>query len=72
MLQITRQDADKLRSHGLDEFIKVANRSHGSKAKSYYVIEHPRVVGVLNGEPVNKKRNQSRKKNYDKAGRSYE
>ena len=53
MIQISRQEVDRLRDCGLSDFIKVANRSHGARAKSYYAIEHPKVLNALNGKENN-------------------
>ena len=47
MFKITRQEVDALRGRRLGRFITVINKSHGSRAKTYYVVEDQRVRRFL-------------------------
>ena len=54
MLKITRQEVDALRENKMGKFITIINKTHGSKAKTYYVVEDQRVRRFL--QQFNEKR----------------
>lgn len=48
MVNISQKEAEYLRSHGRAFDVRVRNKHHKSKAKSYFLVEHVRSVEMLN------------------------
>ena len=42
MFKITQNEADALRENNMGRFITITNKTHGSKAKTYYMVEDKR------------------------------
>lgn len=42
MFKITQNEADALRENNMGRFITITNKTHGSKAKTYYMVEDRR------------------------------
>ena len=47
MFKISREEAEALRDNRMNRFVTVINKSHGSAAKTYYVVEDRRVREFL-------------------------
>lgn len=60
MISITRKEADYLRQCELDEFVIVANKTHKSNHKSYYMVEDGVALRALEG--LSKLNNKPNKK----------
>ena len=48
MVNISQKEAEYLRNHGRAFDVRVRNKHHKSKAKSYFLVEHVRSVEMLN------------------------
>lgn len=48
MVKISQKEAEYLRNHGRSFDVKVCNKHHKGKAKSYFLVEHVRSVEMLN------------------------
>ena len=47
MLRISKQEVEALRANKMGKFITIINRTHGSRAKTYYAVEDQRVRNFL-------------------------
>lgn len=47
MRKITQNEAFMLRKHRLQNYVHVFNRTHNSKQKTYYAVETPKVLAIL-------------------------
>lgn len=47
MKKITQNEAFMLRSHKLQNYVHVFNKTHNSKQKTYYAVEAPKVLNLL-------------------------
>nr|DAR15273.1 MAG TPA: hypothetical protein [Caudoviricetes sp.] len=48
LVNINQKEAEYLRNHGRFFDVKVCNKHHKSKGKSYFLVEHVRSIEMLN------------------------
>jgi len=47
MFKVTKDEVNALRENRMGRFVTVINKTHGSRAKTYYVVEDQRIRNFL-------------------------